>query len=519
MASHTTQTLSQASTFTSVSLSSYIDSDSVNPLAFLTQTTATKSQSIGVSLSSISAVGLPTSGTLTTSQSSPVSPSLSSAASHTTQTLSQTSTCTSVSPSSFTDVDPVSSFAVSTPTSATQSRSQSIGVSLSSILELRSPTSGALPTSQLSPVSPILRSAAADTMQTSWQATTTGPFETATTKSMEKGTVFRVTVTIANEVYTEELADNTSVQFKKLSKEPTATITDIFKTKVPGFRRVEIISFRRGSDICVFKIMTEKSKASVDKIEDVLTEASKNGKAGIYIFKDVNVEQETAEASKPLSTGIASICSETSSKAKTSQILRLSTRESRFFRMDTYVTSSSLFSTTAPISKSPQPTSLSTTSATSFKTQTEPSPSQSSGVTPTTTISPTTPKPEVSLKRFNVTMTITNRDYNSTLGDKESQEFQNLAEEVQDNVKNALNDSKGFISSKVEKFLEANSVICQLKILDLEDSDITKGMIKVSLENSSESLKLTDVTVVDTEMPTTMAVTDKKRLPNPLRKR
>ena len=324
VASHTTQTLSQASTFTSVSLPSYIDSDSVNPLAFLTQTTATKCQSIGVSLASISAVGLPTSGTLTTSQSSPVSPSLSSAASHTTQTSSQASTLTRVSLSSFIEADSVSAFAFSTPTTATQS--QSYAVSLSSILELGSPTSGALPTSQLSAVSPFLRSAAADTMQTSWQATTTGPFETPTTKSMEKGAVFRVTVTIANEVYTEELADNTSVQFKKLSKEPTAIITDIFKTKVPGFRQVEIISFRRGSDICVFKIMTEKSKASVDKIEDVLTEESKNGKAGKYTFKDVNVEQETAEASKPLSTGIASICSETSSKAKTSQILRLSTR-------------------------------------------------------------------------------------------------------------------------------------------------------------------------------------------------
>ena len=170
VASHTTQTLSQASTFRSVSLSSYIDSDSVNPLAFLTQTTATKSQSIGVSLSSISVVGLPTSGTLTTSQSSPVSPSLSSAASHSTQTLSQASTCTSVSPSSFTDVDPVSSFGFSTPTSATQS--QSIGVSLSSILELRSPTSGALTTSQSSPVSPSLSSAASHTTQTLSQAST-----------------------------------------------------------------------------------------------------------------------------------------------------------------------------------------------------------------------------------------------------------------------------------------------------------------------------------------------------------
>ena len=62
----------------------------------------------------------------------------------------------------------------------------------------------------------------------------------------------------------------------------------------------------------------------------------------------------------------------------------------------------------------------------------------------------------------------------------------------------------------MEKFLEANSVICQLKILDLEDSDITKGMIKVSLENSRGSLKLTDATVEDTEMSTTMAVTRTK---------
>ena len=124
--SHTTQTLSQASTFTSVSLPSYIDSDSVNPLAFLTQTTATKSQSIGVSLSSILELRSPTSGALTTSQSSPVSPSLSSAASHTTQTLSQANTFTSVSLSSFIDADSVSAFAFSTPTTATQSQSYAV---------------------------------------------------------------------------------------------------------------------------------------------------------------------------------------------------------------------------------------------------------------------------------------------------------------------------------------------------------------------------------------------------------
>ena len=175
-ASHTTQTLSQASTYTSVSPSSFTDVDPVSSFAFSTPTSATQSQSIGVSLSSILQLRSPTSDALTTSQSSLVSPSLSSTASHTTQTLSQANTFTSVSLSSFIDADSVSSFAFSIPTTATQS--QSYAVSLSSILELGSPTSGALPTSQLSPVSPFLRSAAADTMQTSWQATTTGPFET-----------------------------------------------------------------------------------------------------------------------------------------------------------------------------------------------------------------------------------------------------------------------------------------------------------------------------------------------------
>ena len=63
---------------------------------------------------------------------------------------------------------------------------------------------------------------------------------------------------------------------------------------------MEIISFRKGSIICVFKVITEESKASGDEIKGVLTEASKNGKAGKYTFKDVNVEQpQTEKATKP----------------------------------------------------------------------------------------------------------------------------------------------------------------------------------------------------------------------------
>lgn len=59
-----------------------------------------------------------------------------------------------------------------------------------------------------------------------------------------------------------------------------------------------------------------------------------------------------------------------------------------------------------------------------------PSPSQSSGVTPTTTISSTTQKPAVSLKQVkgsDVIIMILKRDYNSSLGEKESMKFQDFA--------------------------------------------------------------------------------------------
>ena len=139
------------------------------------------------------------------------------------------------------------------------------------------------------------------TMAVTDKKTPTKPTEkTMTQRPTKDDVVFEVTATIQDEEYSEELADSTSEKFKKLSKELTDILTDIFKTNVPGFRRVEIISFRKGSVICVFQVITEESKASTDEIKDVLTEASKNGKAGKYIFKNVNVEQQqTAKTTKP----------------------------------------------------------------------------------------------------------------------------------------------------------------------------------------------------------------------------
>ena len=139
------------------------------------------------------------------------------------------------------------------------------------------------------------------TMAVTDKKTPTKPTEkTMTQRPTKDDVVFEVTATIQDEKYTEELADSNSDQFKELSKKLTDILTNIFKTNVPGFRRVEIISFRKGSVICVFQVITEESKASTDEIKDVLTEASKNGEAGKYTFKDVNVkQQQTAQLTNP----------------------------------------------------------------------------------------------------------------------------------------------------------------------------------------------------------------------------
>lgn len=105
-------------------------------------------------------------------------------------------------------------------------------------------------------------------------------------------------------------------------------------------------------------------------------------------------------------------------------------------------------------------------------------------------------------------MTITNRDYSSSLGDKESQAFNLFANEVQNNVGNALGNLDGFVYSKVERFYEANSVNCQITVFVRKTSAVTDEMIKEALGNSLGNLTITGVTVVDTERPTTLARTE-----------
>jgi len=120
--------------------------------------------------------------------------------------------------------------------------------------------------------------------------------EPATTTPSEEGVVFEVTVRIPNEEYSEELGDSSSEEFKTLSTQLTDILTEVFEDKIPGFRRVEIIEFRKGSIICIFNVITEKeTTASDEKIKDVLTKASNSGEIGNYTFEEIEVERKTAK--------------------------------------------------------------------------------------------------------------------------------------------------------------------------------------------------------------------------------
>ena len=130
-----------------------------------------------------------------------------------------------------------------------------------------------------------------------------------------------------------------------------------------------------------------------------------------------------------------------------------------------------------------------------------PTSSQSTSVTSSAVVSPDI------RKAFDVTMTITNRDYNSSLGDKESEAFKQFANEVRQKVKNALVGSniEGFVDAKVNAFSEANSVKCQLTVFVLKTSSVTDERIRKALEDSLGDLTITGVTVVDREGSTTKA--------------
>ena len=194
--------------------------------------------------------------------------------------------------------------------------------------------------------------------------------------------------------------------------------------------------------------------------------------------------------SPSLSNGIASLRPVTSSKEKITQNSRLSASTSWSSSTHWPVKfSMSVVSRTAFSSKLQQPTSTQKVSVKSFETQLHPIPSQSHGVPHTKPISLQTRNLEKSFKRFGETIT-------SNLREKQSEEFQDFAAEIKDNINNAL---MPYIV-KVKTFLEANSVICQIKAFVQGDSNNTgkkKNPLKIKPStNPSQSSGVTSTIAI-----------------------
>ena len=123
-----------------------------------------------------------------------------------------------------------------------------------------------------------------------------------TTKSSTDEDIFKVTAKITNKEYTKELSDVSSEKFKTLSGNLTEKLTKVLKSKLVGFRRVEVISFSEGSIICIFNIVTditnEESSVTEEKIINILMRASSDGETGEYIFGEIKVEKNKEKVMK-----------------------------------------------------------------------------------------------------------------------------------------------------------------------------------------------------------------------------
>ncbi|KAL9955192.1 hypothetical protein ACROYT_G036479 [Oculina patagonica] len=105
-------------------------------------------------------------------------------------------------------------------------------------------------------------------------------------------------------------------------------------------------------------------------------------------------------------------------------------------------------------------------------------------------------------------MTITNKDYTSSLGNKESEDFKRFSKEIESDVDEALEGVKGFVYSKVERFSEGNKINCQMTVFVNKTSSATEEEIQRALGDEIGAFKITNVIVVDTMKPTTLPPTE-----------
>ena len=90
--------------------------------------------------------------------------------------------------------------------------------------------------------------------------------------------------------FTNDLEDRTSEAFKELAEDITRVLEEILKN--PKFTaEVEVLSFAKGSVICEFTITVTKGSVTAGKLEEILSNASKDAsKTRPFTFEEIEVE-------------------------------------------------------------------------------------------------------------------------------------------------------------------------------------------------------------------------------------
>lgn len=121
-------------------------------------------------------------------------------------------------------------------------------------------------------------------------------FEDVTDEQEPSRRRFNTVVTVVNLVFTPELSDTTSVTFKNLSKKIEAALSAVYRNAIPGFLYLKVISFKKGSVICNFVVVTTpKSNATENSLKDVLLFANdKNELGGMKLSEEIVVNEVKA---------------------------------------------------------------------------------------------------------------------------------------------------------------------------------------------------------------------------------
>ncbi|XP_044185054.1 uncharacterized serine-rich protein C215.13-like isoform X1 [Acropora millepora] len=159
-------------------------------------------------------------------------------------------------------------------------------------------------------VASITRPTSSSTLLTSQPASTTPGLSTpvteptepssekdtsTNTKPIENPETFKGSLTLKDRDFTKDLEDPTSEAFIDLAKEITRVLEEILKN-VNFPVKVKVLSFARGSIICTFRITVTKESVTAEKLKEILSNASKDGKqTGPFTFEEIAVEREDKE--------------------------------------------------------------------------------------------------------------------------------------------------------------------------------------------------------------------------------